>query len=199
MRQRARVLVVDDEEVVTVGLRAVLGRHAWVDRCLQATDGARALALARRFEPHLAVVGLSVANLSGVELSERLRRTSPSTYVLLMGSADRLPPGTVAAARASGYISRQWSLDDMIAAIRLAAIGMQVGSERSAGVAALLTGREGDVLTHIARGATNREIANELTLSLYTVKQHASAAYRKLDARNRTEAVGHARRLGLIS
>jgi two-component system response regulator DesR len=62
-----------------------------------------------------------------------------------------------------------------------------------------LTAREREVLVHVAGGATNREIAEELHLSPHTVKEHTSALYRKLDVRNRAEAVQRAQRLGLLS
>ncbi len=198
MRERLRLLVIDDEEVVTVGLRVLLCRHPWVERCLQATDGRSGLALVRRYNPHVAIVGLSLGDMSAVQLSERLRLASPSTHVLLMASTERLPSRTVAAARASGFISKHWSADEMIAAIRVGALGVQITNGGSPVGAGLLTAREEDVLAHIARGATNPEIARALDVSLHTVKQHASAAYRKLKARNRMEAVERARRIGLI-
>lgn len=198
MGQKVRLLVADAEEVATVGLRVLLARQAWVERCLQATDGTRALALAQRYCPHVAIVGVTLDDGSAAELCQRISAVSPSSSVLLMGSARRVCARTVAAAQASGFISKHWSVDEMIAAIRVASLGMNVTNGHSPGAAKILTAREEDVIAHIAHGATNTEIADQLHLSIYTVKQHASASYKKLDARNRTEAVEHARRLGII-
>jgi two-component system response regulator DesR len=106
--------------------------------------------------------------------------------------------GTVAAADAVGFVSRSWAADDLIAAIRIAAMGIHIDARPDVGPVTL-TSREQDVLAHIARGKTNNEIAGALNLSLHTIKQHASATYRKLDAHNRTQAVEHARQLGILA
>jgi DNA-binding NarL/FixJ family response regulator len=199
VKERIRVLAVDDQEVVTWGLRVLLARLAWVERCLQATDSERALVLVRRYEPHVALIDLALGAASGAELSARVHAASPATRVLLMSSGPSVPARTIEAARASGYVSKQWTVEEIIAAVRVTALGMAVTNGRHADLPVPLTRREEDVLTQIARGATNDEIAHELKLSLYTVKQHASAAYRKLQARNRTDAVERARRLGLLA
>jgi two-component system response regulator DesR len=82
-------------------------------------------------------------------------------------------------------------------AVRMVGKGMTVFAPRSEGPAAPLSDRERAVLALMASGATNREIAERLFLSPHTVKEHTSALYRKLGARNRTEAVRRAERLGL--
>jgi two-component system response regulator DesR len=193
-----RVLVVDDHEVVTWGLRTMLMRHAWVERCLQATDGGAALALARRYAPDVAVVDLSLGDRSGTELCARLKTASPATKVLLMSAGASVPHRTIELAGASGFVSKQWTVDEMIATIRVVGLGVHVTSEPPPASSATLTMREEQILEHMARGATDAEIARGLYLSVHTVKQHARAAYRKLHARNRTDAVQRAQRLGLL-
>jgi two-component system response regulator DesR len=153
--------------------------------------------LARRYEPHVALVDLFVGEHSGAELCEMLRRESPRTRVLLISGAGWISPGAAKAAGASGFVSKDWSADDIMAAVRAVANGNTVFAPRSEAPAAPLTDREREVLSLMASGATNREIAERLVLSPHTVKEHTSALYRKLKVRNRTEAVQRAERLGL--
>jgi DNA-binding NarL/FixJ family response regulator len=96
-------------------------------------------------------------------------------------------------------VSTRWTADEIVTAVRLVGVGLDVMSRRPAHPDAALTPREEDVLTIMAKGATNEEIARELYLSVYTVKQHAHAAFRKLNARNRTDAVARAKRLGVLA
>ncbi len=197
------MLVVDDHEVVTWGLRVQLTRHAWVTRCLQATDGESALALARRYRPHVALVDLALGVESGAELCQRLRDTAPTMQVLLMSSGESVGRPAIERAGASGFVSKRWKVDEIIAAVRIVGLGMrlEMGSAngRTPARGSTLTRREEQVIALMATGATNDQIASVLSVSLYTVKQHAHAAYRKLDARNRTDAVQRAQRLGLIA
>jgi two-component system response regulator DesR len=187
---------VDDQEVVTWGFRTVLAQHAWVEQCVRATDASVALALAQRQMPHVALVDLFLADTSGAELCVQLRRTVPPLQVLLMSSGDSMSARTVHAAGACGFVSKRWSADQLVAAVHLAGCG--VGLTTAGDPDAALTPREEQVVAVMARGATNEEIARELYLSVYTVKQHARAAFRKLHARNRTDAVQRAQRSGLI-
>ena len=92
-------------------------------------------------------------------------------------------------------------MQDSVAVVRAAGLGLDFSGAMNGGGAdeVSLSAREHDVLTRIAMGETNREIADALYLSPHTVKQHASAAFRKIGARNRTEAVDRARRVGLIA
>ncbi len=203
MADRLRVLVVDDHEVVTWGLRVQLMRHPWVERCLQATDGESALALADRYRPHIALIDLALGFESGTELCRQVRDLVPATQVLLMSSGESVGPRVVEMAGASGFVSKRWKVDEIIAATRIVGLGLRLemrpARARSAEESVTLTRREEQVLALMATGSTNEQIATELTLSLYTVKQHAHSAYRKLQARNRTDAVQRAQRLGLIT
>src|SRR4051812_7081569 len=103
------------------------------------------------------------------------------------------------AAGASGFVTKDWDADDIVKAIRMVGMGMTVFDRERERPASPLSDRERGVLQLIATGATNREIAEQLYLSPHTVKEHTSAVYRKLSVRNRTEAVKHAERLGLIT
>jgi DNA-binding NarL/FixJ family response regulator len=197
--RRLRVLVVDDHDVVHWGFRLLLTEQPWVERCLSATAPEEALELARRYEPHVALVDLFVGEHSGAELCEALQRESPRTRVLLISGAGWISPQAAKAAGAAGFVSKDWAADDITMAVRMVAKGMTVFSPRSEAPATPLSDREREVLSLMASGATNREIAERLYLSPHTVKEHTSSLYRKLKVRNRAEAVQRAERLGLTA
>jgi DNA-binding NarL/FixJ family response regulator len=197
--RRLRVLVVDDHDVVHWGFRLLLGEQPWVERCLAARTAAEALELTRDFRPHVALVDLFLAGESGADLCESIRAASPSTRVLLISGAGRISSHAARAAGASGFVSKDWKAHDVAMAVRMVGQGMTMFPPRSEPPATNLTAREREVLDLIAAGSTNREIAARLFLSPHTVKEHTSAVYRKLRARNRAEAVQRAQRIGLLS
>jgi two-component system response regulator DesR len=196
--QRLRVLVVDDHDVVQWGFRVLLGEQPWVERCLAARTGPEALELARRFEPHVALVDLFLSDESGANVCEAIRSASPSTRVLLISGAGRMSPAAARAAGASGFVSKDLEARDVVAAVRMVGQGMTMFPPKASQPEPPLTEREREVLDLIAAGSTNREIAERLYLSPHTVKEHTSALYRKLGARNRAEAVRRAQRVGLL-
>ncbi len=197
--RRLRVLVVDDHDVVHWGFRLMLGEQPWVERFLAARTGEEALGLARRYEPHVALVDLLLGDESGAEVCGRLREASPVTRVLLISGAGRISAHAARAAGASGFVSKGWAAPDVARAVRMVGLGMTVFEPGEEAAPGLLTEREREVLDLVATGATNREIADALFLSPHTVKEHTSGLYRKLEVRNRAEAVQRAQRLGLIS
>ncbi len=197
--RRLRVLVVDDHEVVHWGFRVLLGEQPWVQRCLAARSGAEALQILRTFEPHVALVDLFLAGESGADVCDSIRRASPTTRVLLISGSGRMSPAAARAAGASGFISKDLEAREVARAVRMVGLGMTLFSPTSEQPAPVLTEREHEVLDLIAAGSTNREIAQRLFLSPHTVKEHTSALYRKLAARNRAEAVQRAQRVGLLS
>jgi len=197
--QRLRVLVVDDHDVVHWGFRLMLGELDWVERCLSARNGDEARDLTRRYAPDVALVDLFLGAESGPDVCERLRTERPELRVLLISGAGRISDTTARACGASGFVPKDWPAADIARAVRMVALGMALFEPPPAAFAQIaLTGREREVLERVAGGATNREIAASLHLSPHTVKEHTSALYRKLDVRNRAEAVQRAQRLGLL-
>jgi DNA-binding NarL/FixJ family response regulator len=118
--------------------------------------------------------------------------------VLLISGAGRMSAAAARAAGASGFVSKDWEANEVVGAVRMVGLGMTMFAAKADQPAPLLSEREREVLGLIADGATNREIAQRLYLSPHTVKEHTSALYRKLQARNRAEAVQRAQRVGLL-
>jgi DNA-binding NarL/FixJ family response regulator len=192
-----RVLIVDDHAVVQWGFKVLLGRQRWVERCVVASDPEEAIAAAERLKPHVALVDLFLGERSGAELCEPLREVSPKTRVLLISGAGWISPEAAKAAGASGFISKDWSAEEVANAVRMVGRGMTVFARQAEGPATPLSQREREVLELIGAGATNREIAERLFLSPHTIKDHTTALYRKLGVRNRAEATRKAEQLGL--
>ncbi len=197
--RKLRVLVVDDHDVVHWGFRVLLGEQPWVERCMAARTGDEALRLLPSLHPDVALVDLFLAGESGADVCDSIRKASPSTRVLLISGAGRMSPAAARAAGASGFVSKDWDAREVARAVRMVGCGMTVFEPTAAQPAPMLSEREREVLDLIAAGSTNREIAEQLFLSPHTVKEHTSAVYRKLQARNRAEAVQRAQRIGLLS
>jgi two-component system response regulator DesR len=195
--RKLRVLVVDDHDVVQWGFRLLLEKQAWVERCLAASGGEEAVEVCRRLRPEVALVDMLLGAESGAEVCEEIREASPATRVLLISGAGAVSANVARAAGASGFISKDWSAVDVVKAVRMVSLGSEVFAT-AAPLESPLSAREEEVLALIATGATNKEIAGRLHLSPHTVKEHASAIYRKLGVRNRAEAARQAQRLQIL-
>jgi DNA-binding NarL/FixJ family response regulator len=193
------VLVVDDHDVVHWGFRLMLTQQPWVQRCLSARNAQEAIELTRRYEPDVALVDLFVGDESGPEIVASLREVWPMTRVLLISGAGRISPAAARASGASGFVLKDWPASDIARAVLEVGTGGSVFDANEAPSGVMLSERERQVLDLMAGGATNREIAGSLHLSPHTVKEHTSALYRKLKARNRAEAVQRGQRLGLLT
>jgi DNA-binding NarL/FixJ family response regulator len=196
--RRLRVLVVDDQEVVHWGFKTLLARRAWVEGYAAAATTADAVELAARDQPDVALVAATVGDDSGAEVIRRLTEVSPATRVLLMASSGRVSARGARAAGAFGFVPKHWPAQDIANAARMVGLGMTVFAPEADGDSAMLSDRERQVLDMIATGSTNREIAARLFLSPHTVKDHTSALYRKIGARNRAQAILRAQRLGIL-
>jgi two-component system response regulator DesR len=196
-----RILVVDDHQVVHWGLQIMLARLDWVEQVDCARSASEALALARGHQPDVAVVDLFVGQESGPDICERLHRVRPGVRVLLISGAGQISPAAAAACGADGFVAKDVRGVDILHAIRTVAAGRSAFSqaETGSGSGPGLSGREREVLALISTGSTNREIAAALHLSPHTIKEYVSAVYRKLEVRNRAEAVQRAASLGLAA
>ena len=186
---RLRVLVVDDHDVVQWGFRVLLERQPWVERCLAATSGGEARSIAERARPDVALVDLFLGSESGAEVCEGLRAASPQTKVLLVSGAGSISPAAARAAGASGFVSKDWGAPDVVKAVRMVGLGMDVFTPTDDPDQVPLSKREREVVGLIASGATNREIAAQLFLSPRTVDYHLRKVFIKLDISSRAELI----------
>lgn len=194
--KRVGVLVVDDQELVHWGFRLVLGRLDWVSRCVAARDAPQAVAVALRYEPHVAIVDIGLTTDSAVRVCQHLGRLEVPPRILLTAARPGVDEVVARAAGATGFASRLGPAKDLAAAVLRVATG-EDGFASAAPVAAL-SEREVEVLRMVAGGQTNREIAACLGISPHTVKEHTRALYRKLEVKNRAHAVRRAFDLGLL-
>ena len=191
-------MVADDHDVVHWGFRLLLERQAWVALRSAASTAEEALQLAERMRPDVALIDLFLGEDVGSRAHRRARTRSPATKVLLISGAGTLSRGVARAAGASGFVSKDWGAPDVVKAVRMVGLGMEVFGEGGEDEPPPLTAREREVLGEIATGATNREIGERLYLSPHTIKEHTSSIYRKLEVPNRAAAVKRAQRMGLI-
>ncbi len=200
-----RVLVVDDHAVLRAGLRTLLEGDGGFEVVGEAGDGAAALLAVEAERPDLVVLDLSLPGMGGVEITRRIRAASPSTRVVILTVHE--DEGLLREALrvgASGYIVKRAAPAELITALRAVARGeiyvhpsMMRSLVRSATTAAStsdlgpesLTRRELDVLRRIARGYTNRQIADELDLSVRTIEAHRANLMGKLGLQSRVELV----------
>jgi DNA-binding NarL/FixJ family response regulator len=195
-----RVIIVDDHDVVHWGFRLLLNRQPWVEVCEAARTAREALTLVDRLKPDVALVDLFLGDESGAELTKEIRSRSPGTRVLLISGAGTVSKAAATNAGATGFVLKDWGATDVVKAVRMVALGMEVFERQEEVTPAKLglTAREREVLAEIATGATNREIGDRLYLSPHTIKEHTSSIYRKLGVPNRAAAVQHAQQLGLL-
>jgi DNA-binding NarL/FixJ family response regulator len=213
LSRQLRVVVVDDQELFRSGLVTLLERHG-ISVVGQAGLGAEGIRLAAELHPDVVLMDLNMPGMSGVEATRRLAAAAPHARVLVlsvMGDDGHVMDALLAGA--SGYLLKDASLEQIIAGVRAAARGESMISPQVAGhlVDHLrdpaqpgpdfdeldLTPRERDVLTLLARGLDNAQIADALFLSEHTVKNYVSSILGKLEVENRTQAAVCAVRAGL--
>ena len=218
MSQPIRVLIADDQRVVREGLALVLGLLPEVEVVGSASDGDEAITLAADLLPDVVLMDLRMPRCDGVEATRLLRDRVPQTKVVVLTTyADDRSVIDALRAGARGYLTKdaggaeirhalkqvldshavidpavQHHVVNAIATLPLA----QVGQSLSA-LPAGLTPREAEVLSLIASGMSNREIAEHLTVSEGTVKSHINHLLTKIDARDRAQAVTFAYQCGL--
>jgi DNA-binding NarL/FixJ family response regulator len=193
------VLLVDNRDIVHIGLRVVLQRQSWATRILSARRGADAVLLSARHEPRVALVDLFVGDEWGTNICGAIRDRAPGVRVLLTSSSGSVSQQAAREAGASGFVAKDGPLPQLLAAIRAVAEGAQQFVWRPEVPRGLLTARQQQILNLMAEGATNRAIADSLGLSLDTIKHHTTLIYRRLDVRNRAGAVHLGQRLGLLN
>lgn len=208
MSAAIRVLVVDDHPVVREGLAGMLAGEPDLEVVGSAGDGAEAVALTGELEPQVVLMDLRMPRLDGVGATSEIRTKYPQVHVLVLTTFDTDADIVRAIeAGATGYLLKDAPRDDLFRAIRATARGESVlapavasrlmGRMRAGGEEPL-SPRELEVLGLVAKGASNKEIAQRLHISQATVKTHLIHIFGKLSVDDRTAAVTRALERGYL-
>ncbi len=215
MSGAVRVLVADDQALVREGLMTLLEAAPDITPVAAAADGEEAVALSARHRPDVVLMDLRMPRLDGVEATRRIREAQPETEIVVLTThADEDSILDALRAGARGYLTKDAGIAEISRAVHAAAhhhalLDPQVQARliEAAGVSRRpapppslpddLTPREGEVLSLIARGLSNGEIAATLVVSEATVKTHVNHVFAKIGARDRAQAVHYAYTHGL--
>jgi NarL family two-component system response regulator LiaR len=223
--RKIRVLLVDDHAILREGIRFLLTGSGEVDVIGEAGDGIEALEMVEKLQPDAVLMDISMPRMNGIEATKELKKRHPELPVLILSMYDSdeyVVP--ILKAGAAGYVLKRAAAQDLVSALKavvsgqvildptvaqtvmanLGAAGGQSAqqSERNeASIQALeqLTEREREVLTLIAQGLTNQQIADKLYISIKTVQAHRANLMEKLDLHDAVELTKFAIRTGLIS
>lgn len=204
------VLLADDHAVVRKGIRDFLEEDDAIEVVAEASDGAEAWRLLAHVRPMVAVLDIRMPEMTGIELTKRIKATYPEMKVLILTAYDEEPYVlALLRAGANGYVLKTAQSSDLLRAVKQVAAGKSVlDPEVAPKVIASMTGsrsvdplseRELDVVRAAAKGWTNREIAQTLDISDRTVQGHLANIFAKLQVNSRTEVVTLALQTGLIT
>lgn len=221
--ERISVLLCDDHAIVREGTRKLLEQEKDIVVVGEASDGADAVEKARRLRPRVVAMDIAMPGMNGIEATRLIKSSLPGTAVIALTAYDDLPYiSAILEAGAAGYVLKTAKSEELVLAIRAAASGDAVLSKpvaqkifsrwgsavRTAGVRQtlsgaqdepLLTKKETEVLSLVARGLSNKEIASVMGISPRTVQSHMASIFSKMSVGSRTEAVFEALRRGLIA
>jgi DNA-binding NarL/FixJ family response regulator len=209
-----RVVLADDHRMLREGLRRSLTDEGF-EVVGEADNGEQAVRLVADLAPDVVLMDVSMPEMDGVEATRRIRATGTTSRVLMLTMhADKDVLADAIRAGASGYLVKDCSTEEVADAIRMAASGdtdlspllaasmldevRRLEAPTPADEEHVITKREEEVLQRIADGCSTSEVAAELYISQKTVKNHLASIYQKLDARDRTQAVLQAVRMGIV-
>jgi two-component system response regulator NreC len=212
---KIRILIADDHSIVREGVRMILDGQEDFEVIGEASTGRQALEEARRLKPDVVVMDISMPDMTGIEATTKIRTELPQTQVMgLTMHEDESYVFELLKAGAAGYVLKRAAAEDLVTAVRAAHQGeaflyptvaklvvqdyLQRATAQDQAALDGLTGREREVLTLIAEGLTNQEIAGRLYISIKTVQTHRAHIMEKLNLHDRTELVRYAIRKGLI-
>jgi len=211
---KARVLLVDDHVVVRQGLKALFADEADIEVIGEASNGREALEFLENRTPDVVLMDISMPGLNGIEATRQIQQRYPGVKVVVLSMhANEEYVFQVLQAGASGYVLKQSDSLEVVSAIRAAVAGgsflsppisrtviedyLRRAQARGRGSdAEQLTSREREVLQLLAEGKSNRDIADELSISIKTVETHRANMMTKLGLSSKTELVKYALRKG---
>ena len=207
--KKQRILLVDDHEVVRLGLKSLLDRHPHFEVVAEAATAREALNYVEQFSPDVVVMDIRLPGGSGIDACEKITESYPDTQVIMLTSyAEDEMLFSAIRAGAAGYVLKQIGGDDLVRALEAVSRGealldpavtqrifqevRRAAKEEEASAFADLTQQEKHVLILVSEGKTNREIAKELFLGEGTVRNYVSSILSKLNVSNRAEAAAYA-------
>jgi RNA polymerase sigma factor (sigma-70 family) len=211
-----RVLLADDHGVVRKGLRFILEQETDMEVAGEAADGREAVRLARELSPEVVVMDIAMPQLNGIDATSQIVKQNPRINVLILSMHnDETYLLRALEAGARGFLLKDTAEEDLVRAVRVAAQGKPFFSPAIAQALledymrnlqqrnqqdsySLLTEREKEVLQLLAEGRSNKEVAQLLNLSVYTVETHRTRIMQKLNLHNTAELVLYAVRKKII-
>ncbi len=207
--KKQRIILVDDHEVVRLGLKSLLDRHPQFEVVAEAGTAREALKHVEQYSPDVVVMDIRLPGGSGIDACEKITESYPDTQVIMLTSyAEDEMLFSAIRAGAAGYVLKQIGGDDLVRALEAVSRGealldpavtqrifqevRRAAKEEEASAFADLTQQEKHVLILVSEGKTNREIAKELFLGEGTVRNYVSSILSKLNVSNRAEAAAYA-------
>lgn len=214
---KIKVLIADDHAVVREGTRRILNQEEDIEVVSEASDGEEAVRLAKQYKPDVAIIDISMPKMDGIEATRQIKALYPEMVVLILSAYDDDQfVFSLLEAGAAGYLLKSVHGQELVDAIRAVYAGESVlhpsiakkvlskfartpGKTVEENPEELLSKREIDVLKLVTRGLSNKEIADDLCLSIRTVQGHVGNIFNKLRVSSRTEAVVHALKKGWVT
>jgi NarL family two-component system response regulator LiaR len=215
--KKIKVLIADDHALVREGTRRILNQEEDIEVVAEASDGEETVSLATRYKPDVAIIDISMPKLDGIGATRQIKALFPEMAVLILSAYDDDQfVFSLLEAGAAGYLLKSVHGKELVDAVRAVYAGESVlhpsiakkvlsrfartpekAVEEEPGE--LLSKREIEILKLVTRGLSNKDIADELYLSIRTVQGHIGNIFNKLKVSSRTEAVVHALKKGWVS